>query len=148
MDEPTIIWNVIVAASNWYGLRAVRNANPTDKWLLLAAMTSSTIYHLHEKSKHNMRGIGTYEYQWLNLDRLFTLLCVIRFLSKYQWNKSILFFGLLSLGCMCVSESDRVVKCDLGRFAKPVYVVTHVLWHIGAFHTAHLVVLLHKKRNM
>lgn len=131
-----MFWNVVVAASNWYGLRAVRDAKGLDKWLLLGAMTSSTMYHLQEQAKHDMHGMGLYEQQWLNLDRLFAVMCVVRLLSKCKWNKKILTIGLLSFGCMCVSESQHFFQF----LTKPLYVVTHVLWHIGAFHTAYLIV--------
>jgi len=139
--------NVIVALSNFYGFRAAcqQNATQWDKFVLTNAICYSTLYHLAEKSKHNMTGFsigGIDDKVWLNYDRFFAALAVIRFLFAYRHliNVKIGAFGIASLGFMAISECQHVV--DMSQYpisiSKPLYVITHVLWHIGAFHTAHL----------
>jgi hypothetical protein len=156
--------NFIVAATNLYAFRAIAQCDARgtkgvedsvfsrhlDAHLLYGAMLSSIVYHLLEKSKHNMTGTpksGQYESMALNADRAFAALVVMRFIYAYhkKIDARILTIGLCSLTCMMLSECQHVVSLDRYpiRYTKAFYMLTHCLWHIGAFHTAYLLVSAH-----
>lgn len=141
--------NLCVTATNLYALRAIntciKNNSYLNALLLTGAMTSSIIYHALENAKHNMTGIPRfkkYESLALNFDRLFAILVVTRFIMLYhkKINQQILTLATCSLICMLVSECQHVINLNSYpiKYTKLLYMITHCLWHIGAFHVAYL----------
>ena len=141
--------NLVVTLTNLYAVRAIMtciNSNSYLNALLLSgAMTSSIIYHALENAKHNMTGIPQfkrYELIALNFDRLFAVLVVTRFIMLYhkKINQQILTLAICSLVCMLLSECQHVINLNSYsvRYTKLFYIITHCLWHIGAFHVAYL----------
>ena len=148
--------NFLVAASNLYACRAIHKAinkkEYLDVMILLNAMTASIVYHTLEVSKHNMTGIPMYQHRELralNFDRVSAALVVARFVYRYRSNinKRVIVFGITGVGCLMLSECQHVI--DTSRYPiqpmKVFYMITHIAWHIFAFHTAHLLLKKTKK---
>lgn len=112
--------------------------------ILTGAATASAIYHMIEVSKHNMSGtfFARYEKCALMIDRILALAATIRLLVAYRTRiiRRILCIGIVSLISMMLSECQHVVDIEkyMRPHAKSFYILTHILWHIGAFHVAYL----------
>jgi hypothetical protein len=136
--------NLFVAATNLYGLRAIKTGIQKRYWkesiMLGCAMYASIIYHLSE-TKHNMNSLilTNNTSVTLNIDRLFAFcsMALILFNLKNKLNKKMLIIGTIGLISMMISESQHVITLPM-FIEKPLYLVTHSIWHICAFHTAHL----------
>ena len=136
--------NLFIAATNLYGLRAIRVAlqqkKLSDATILGCAMFGSIVYHLSE-TKHGMNSLILKDYVniTLNIDRLFAGIAAVTFLLKYKkkLNKKIISYGSVGLGMMMISECQHVISLSL-PIEKQIYLLTHPIWHICAFHTAYL----------
>lgn len=133
-----MIYNILVALSNYTVLPLVLTNTSAYKYLTLLPMTASFIYHLAE-TKHNLPGVyplNTYSYQLLNLDRLFAVLSgglVVCILLK---NPKLITLKLLSLGLVGVtsllySERDKIPGLTIRPFS---FLISHTVWHITAFY--------------
>lgn len=143
--------NILVSLSNLYGLFSLiqfyKNREYLNLFLVTCAMVSSILYHLAESKKHNMAGIyllKPYEKILLNLDRFFATMAIIVFTTKYWiiiFNYSpiiqIIPFGLF---CLILSEFPNYIPVTI--FSKPIskiiFIISHSIWHIYAFHVAYL----------
>jgi hypothetical protein len=139
--------NIFVAASNLYALRAIDAARKKKKYLTVTILGCATIgsivYHLSE-TKHSMKSLCFKDHTsiTLNLDRFFAVYSVGYFISRYQKkirDKKVIFFSLLGFIAMLLSESQHVITIP-PMMEKKLYLITHPIWHICAFHTAYLLV--------
>jgi hypothetical protein len=132
--------NLIVSASNLYALYplylSIRSRKFINVILLAGSMTSSILYHLSEHSKHNLKGItylNNYERSLLNSDRFFAIVTISYYIYKYPRllfeKKKYILFALL---CLAISEFPLIRN----HVPKPIYIISHSLWHILAFHIA------------
>lgn len=127
--------NIIMALSNLYCLVPIYYASTTTQRIIIfLAGLASFIYHLCEKHKHGLSGIGYFDTVLfhrvlINIDRFFAILAVYYFFD-FQKIDRILVIGSISLVCMSMSE--LVFKSAEYKY---FYMILHILWHIGAFHT-------------
>jgi hypothetical protein len=143
--------NLFVSLTNLYGVRAVRRAIRQKLWteaiVLSGAISASILYHMAE-TKHGMNSLWLTNYvgTTLNIDRFFAMLATGLFLMKHRKkiNKKIIFYGISGLIALMLSECQHAVNLPL-RIEKALYLVTHPVWHISAFHVVYL--LLSKKVN-
>ena len=141
--------------TNLYSLRAINIALQQKKYsiavVLSCATISSVIYHLSE-TKHGMNSICLKDYTMitLNIDRFFALCAVGLFAWKYKnilnksiyknTNKQIILYSVVGMIAQMLSECQHIVNLDLST-EKRLYMITHPIWHICAFHTAYLLLL-------
>lgn len=137
--------NLFVTASNLYSLRAINAAIKRKQYLTAIVIGSATIgsiiYHLSE-TKHNMHSLCLKEYSWitLNVDRFLALCAVGYGLWRYRiLDKKVISFGSLGLLAMLLSESQYVITLP-PMAEKKLYLLTHPIWHVCAFHVAYLLV--------
>jgi hypothetical protein len=139
--------NLFVTATNLYSLVAIRaainNGKICDALIIGSAALASIIYHLSE-TKHNMRSLcfQSHTATTLNVDRTLAIVNVLYFACKYgrqMFTREILSIGALGFLAMLVSESQHVVKLPM-KIEKPLYMITHPIWHLCAFHVAYLLV--------
>lgn len=141
--------NLIVSASNLYALRAIdqvfRYGGQSEAVLLTSAAFASIIYHALESAKHDMTGIPKFQrYENIALwtDRILASMATARFLWVYKnrINRNIILLGIISVACLMASECQHVIdiKKYVGRHTKLFYILTHIAWHLGAFHIAYL----------
>lgn len=143
--------NIIVAASNLYGLRAIHTLL-LKKHIFGAisvglSMGSSILYHLAEHTKHNMPGIKMlkkWESVLLNFDRIFAMCSILYFViikHNMMLNSIILSYGLVGILAGLFSEQLHYSKL-LNKIKYPynqlAFIGTHILWHFCVFHIAHL----------
>src|SRR5439155_19959116 len=96
--------NLFIAATNLYGLRAIRIALQQKKRseviILSCAMCGSIVYHLSE-TKHGMNNLILKDHVGilLNIDRLFAGIAAISFFLRYKkrLNKKVIFYGSIGL---------------------------------------------------
>src|SRR5437868_9552490 len=140
-----IMENLFVTATNLYALRAIKLAFEQQKYLecgvLSCATIASIVYHLSE-TKHSMKSLCFKNSTriTLNMDRFFAFASVLVFLFKYNKmikNKEIIFYGITSLVAQMLSESQHLISFSPST-EKTLYLITHPIWHIGAFHIAYL----------
>lgn len=138
--------NILVSSSMAYGLRALSIApTPILFWTMSGSILSSVAYHLIEKHKHQMKGIGYFNdivshHVFLNIDRIFAIALGSQILFDYQrWytDKYIIGCGLIGFTLMTLSE--MVYKKN-----KFMYIITHCGWHLLAFHSVYLYCLKFK----
>jgi hypothetical protein len=139
--------NILMAASNLYGFRATdATHNIVDRMTITCAMISSIVYHLFEKSKHGMSGVSSQmdDKVWLDADRVYAVALVARLLifHGHKIDRHILAIGAISVTAMAISECQNVIDISAipVGITRAVYMVTHTIWHIGAFHIAYLMV--------
>lgn len=137
--------NIFVAASNLYCLRAIQLAFKKEKYvemsILGCATLASIIYHLSEK-KHGMKSLCFKNNTniTLNIDRFFAVSSMIVFALTYMdrlYDKNIISYSIFGLITGMISECQHVFKLPLS-IEKPLYLVTHPLWHLSVFHIAYL----------
>lgn len=133
--------NLIVAGSNIYALLPIMEAFTKGEIffcaVLCAAMICSFLYHMIEHHKHDMSGWGSQSIEehrvCINLDRLTALtsciigLCICAEPSRFFQENQLLIFGALFL----LFVSEKLV-------GRTLYIITHSMWHICAFHIAYL----------
>lgn len=137
--------NIWMSLTNIYGLRAIYNVwlqdEKVNSLIILGAVISSSVYHLVECEKHKMSGIGLnnskeLHYITLNIDRFFAVLTfMIMFLkareTKYELIRENMMLEILALSSLFLSEIPF-------RYEKPMYMITHTIWHISAYHLVYL----------
>jgi len=151
--------NIFITLTNLYSLRAINIALKQKKYsiaVILSCVTiSSVIYHLSE-TKHGMDSVCLKDYTMitLNIDRFFALCSIGLFAWKYKYilnksiykntnkstNKQILLYSIVGMIAQMLSECQHIVNLDLST-EKRLYMITHPIWHICAFHTAYLLLL-------
>lgn len=144
--------NLFVTVTNLYGLRAINLAFKQNQFLeasvLSCACIASIVYHLSE-TKHGMNSLCLKNKTniTLNIDRFFALMSVAVFGLKYynmiqNNDQQIIKYGVIGLTTLILSESQHIISLPR-RIEKSLYLITHPIWHITAFHVAYL--LLTKK---
>lgn len=124
--------NIIVASSNLIGLYFMNH------WIILMAMIASILYHLAE-TKHNLPGIypfNLYTQTLLNIDRLFAVVAGLWAIYNVKDNVDIIIYNywksiIFSFICLFISEGDRFAFYPTN---KPLYIVTHCIWHALAYY--------------
>jgi len=138
--------NLFVTATNLYSLRAIISAHNNTYYLECGSLTcaglASIIYHLSE-TKHGMNSVCLKKYSNITLkfDRFFAVFSMCIFLWKYKQriNKQIIYIGSVGLIALGLSESQHIISLPL-RVEKILYLITHPIWHICAFHCAYMLV--------
>lgn len=138
--------NIFVAATNLYSLRAIYVALKRKKYVAAIILGSATIgsivYHLSE-TKHNMNSLCLKNHTTitLNIDRFFAVCSsgYLVWMFKKNINKKVILIGSLGLVAMMLSECQHVLTLP-PMVEKNLYLCTHPLWHICAFHVAYLLV--------
>lgn len=146
--------NLVVAASNLYALRAIVFAADKGAYDLVAvitcAMMLSVAYHLVERVKHKLPGIGViHEHEERTLlwfDRLAAAnLSLYLFLvhpAPVNWLRHNWVVLAVAFAFLNYSERSEVMFSFFG-IKRPErvfeFVVAHCLWHVFAFHIAYMV---------
>jgi hypothetical protein len=135
--------NIFVALTNLYALRSIILSLKQQRYLiyygLLCSMLSSIMYHLFESNKHNMPGLfynPRYEKTLLNIDRFFILFNSVLFFSYFKHAlKSAFVKRLIAFAIVNLWISEWHISKD---FQKPLFIITHSMWHISVFHIAYI----------
>lgn len=132
--------NVLVAASNLYAVVpiyvAANRGQPFYAGVLCMAMGFSLLYHMIEHHKHGMTGLGSGTLEehdvCINLDRFWAVCAVMTGLWMQQDIYTFLYDHMfpIAVGLQLLFTSERTTN-------KRVYILTHSLWHIAAFHMAY-----------
>lgn len=139
--------NLFVTLSNLYSLRAIYAGFKQKKYLAVTVLSCTTlasiIYHLSE-TKHGINSAWLKDYSalTLNIDRFFALCSTGLLLRQYKnkmKTKNVIFYGSLGLLAMMLSECQHVISLPL-PLEKNLYLITHPIWHICAFHVAYLLI--------
>jgi hypothetical protein len=140
-----IMQNFIVASTNCVAIlpiwRFYKKGHYGTAVVLLGATISSILYHLVERSKHNMPGTFLNdifnEQLLLNIDRLFAVLSVTTILWQLKMHhiKLILPVGVTALLMQAISEVPNKFGYIIPTW---LYMTTHCAWHILAFLSAHM----------
>lgn len=137
-----MFFNLLVACSNLYGLRALCVApNPAIYWSLTYLITASFTYHLIERHKHDMDGMPFWRgkvahHALLNMDRFGVVLLAWNTLTYDLVMNNLDMFGLFGFGAMCLVFSEPV--CEYFKWQK-LYVVSHCAWHLIGYHCLYVV---------
>jgi hypothetical protein len=143
--------NLIVSLSNLYAVipitRLIAYEEYFGAFIVSMAMISSTAYHMVETNKHHMMGMGKYygEQILLNLDRFFAIISTLYIIVHFPIGlTSGQFIGFAICGSIAlgVSEIPHYVKqFEMNYpYGMHLYVVSHIIWHITAFHCADLLI--------
>jgi len=150
--------NLIVSLSNLYAVIPITRLIAHEKYfgafIVSMAMISSTAYHMVETDKHHMTGMGRNcgklirfpsERVWLNLDRFFAIISTLYIIVQFPIGlTSGQFIGFAICGSIAlgVSEIPHYVKqFEMNYpYGMHLYVVSHIIWHITAFHCADLLI--------
>jgi hypothetical protein len=139
------IVNYIVAASNLLAIPFANRISNSSKYLLYAAASASTIYHLAE-TKHSLVGVypfNKYSNVLLNVDRIFAILSFLYVLQRIYkkpklLTRNMLIIGSIGVMCMWFSERDQIQhlfnepKWYL-YVSKMDFMISHIIWHVSAF---------------
>ncbi|QKF94464.1 hypothetical protein QKU48_gp1006 [Fadolivirus algeromassiliense] len=131
--------NIIVASTNFYGIYGVytyyNNNQYIESFIIFCAIWFSILYHLVEKNKHNMPGIGiftdnTSQMYLLNLDRI-SAICASIVTVKQIYINCIPITSLLIIGMIGV-VGELVPEIVSGLYSSgkhnsliPEYIVTY-----------------------
>jgi hypothetical protein len=143
----TLFINYIVCLSNLYALlpivHSINNGTNIGTLLTINAMIASMLMHISE-TKHGLVGVAPFNRLstlFLNYDRVSANLLFVYIVYITVNNGNIV--SLLTtispysyLGVTCLFLSEKVLTHNVYFFA-----VTHVLWHIFAFHCQYLLQL-------
>lgn len=154
-SKPSRWFNVIVAASNLYAMRAFSAWLPLDPMcasLCVVAMAASTLYHLVEKHKHSLAGCGSGTLRehkiCINMDRAAAVGSTAYILLSYPGIAVQLIPSFVgALLALCLSEMPhlfpQMFEQDIGSNGTRIfYVVIHSAWHVWAFHTLFLAAII------
>jgi len=146
------VFNLIVAASNLYALRAFNAWMPLDPIcasLTAVAMGASTLYHLVERHKHGLAGCGSGSLRehtiCINIDRVAAVTLTLYILFNYpsiatrllpSFAGALLMLGVSELPHLFPSVFQKHVGANATRV---IYTITHSAWHMWAFHNLFLV---------
>lgn len=145
--------NLILAATNLYGFRAViGNKNFYQRTSICLAMFASIIYHSVENIKHDLTGLYPfdsyknrvfYNLLWLNADRICAVIAAVtNFKLRPIMNNcdNIIQYGTLSVVCNILSEFGKFFPHPLNLILTNnlVYLGLHSAWHIGIFHCGYI----------
>lgn len=149
--------NLIVSLSNLYAVipitRLIAYEEYFGAFIVSMAMISSTAYHMVETNKHHMTGICRKYYGeqiLLNLDRFFAIISALYIIVQFPIGlTSGQFIGFAICGSIAlgVSEIPHYIKqFEMNYpYGMYLYVVSHIIWHITAFHCADLLISNHSK---
>jgi len=136
--------NLIVAASNLYGIRAILSC--PSKWgklICLSSVLASILYHVVEHHKHGMIGWGSgthLEHQiCINIDRMMAVILGLYMIRGASIKLIIQGCGPLIL--LGLSELPWIFKIFGPYYEHFWYIWWHSLWHIGIFHVVYLLAL-------
>jgi hypothetical protein len=137
--------NILVAFSNTFAIFPIYQSIIYGDYLtclVLTFVTSSFISHLVENHKHGMPGIGfskNISYFLNRLDVFGCVMVILRLMYLYwltngfylMWiynNNIIVYWSLITFSLNFISEYDKY-----NVTLQPLYLVTHILWHINIF---------------
>jgi hypothetical protein len=135
-----LIPNYIVTVTNLYGLVAFYSSHSLYERLLIAnAIIGSILCHLADTNRGliGVKYLNRHPLFWLNYDRVSVILL---FVYTYLHNLDKLLFVIQStpyaiIGIICLLISETHWSRNIS-----VFVVSHSLWHIFAFHCLYLTV--------
>lgn len=146
--------NAILAATNLYGFRALREW-PAGSWgqcLTGFAMGASILYHMVERHKHKMPGLAgtgtrTEHAVCLNLDRFAAVSLGLYLALSQEPDAGLLRLGAGALGLAALSELPEWFPLHIftGGVGRDWYVFLHALWHLSAFHLVYMVAVCNRE---